>query len=371
MSNEEDRINVTVDLLPRTGKKVAVGMIPAATLIPLYSVARRDHFSQSGYQREPTKPRVTKLATAIDKARVDLPTAVLLNMRSFEEESQLEYDESGAGTIVFNSSPIFVVDGQHRIEALKRLYEGEPERWADYKIPFVCMLGATELEEMEQFYVVNSNAKSVPTTLAYDLLKQRAENSPGVMDELLEDGKAWVVAAQSVAEHIAQQGVWQGRIRFPGEPKASTTIQNSGFVNSLQPLLASSYFGQISTDNQVKVLGAYWEGIRRSIADAFVDPTAYTIQKSIGVAVMHQLLPSVLEIVRSRNGSVLEPDEYTEIFASVFENLEESSVSGDRVTGAQFWMSGPSGAAGMFSSSAGRRVLLARIRAKLPEIAVI
>jgi hypothetical protein len=34
------------------------------------------------------------------------------------------------------------------------------------------MIGAGELEEMRQFYVVNSTAKSVRTDLVLDLLKQ-------------------------------------------------------------------------------------------------------------------------------------------------------------------------------------------------------
>ena len=41
------------------------------------------------------------------------------------------------------------------------------------------MIGADETEEMTQFYVINSTAKSVRTDLALDLLKQRAENDPG------------------------------------------------------------------------------------------------------------------------------------------------------------------------------------------------
>lgn len=370
MSNENKSIAVIVDTLPRTGKRVAIGMIPVSTLIPLYNVARRDHFSQSGYQREPTPSRVNKLVTAIEKDRVDLPTAILLNVREFNEEAQLTVDDHGADQFSLKECAVYVVDGQHRVEALKKLFEADEERWADYRIPFVCMLGATELEEMEQFYVVNSNAKSVPTTLAYDLLKQRAENSPSVMEELLESGKAWIVTAQSITEIIAQTGTWQGRIRFPREPKASTTIQNSGFVNSLRPLLASSYFGQIGVDNQVKILNAYWDGIRRAIPDAFVDPADYTVQKSIGVAIMHHILTNILEIIRSKNGSVLNPDEYVEVISAALNDLEEISASGERVTGARFWMSGPDGAAGMFSSSAGRRVLLARIRQRLPEIAV-
>ena len=49
---------------------------------------------------------------------------------------------------------------------------------------------------MEQFYVVNSTAKSVRTDLAYDLLKQRAENDPEVIPAL---------------QSGARSGKWTGR----------------------------------------------------------------------------------------------------------------------------------------------------------------
>ena len=67
--------------------------------------------------------------------------------------------------------------GEQGIGALARLVNGpSPENWINFEIPFVCMLGADEREEMEQFFVVNSTAKSVRTDLALDLLKQRAES---------------------------------------------------------------------------------------------------------------------------------------------------------------------------------------------------
>ncbi|HIF13447.1 MAG TPA: hypothetical protein EYQ82_10710 [Dehalococcoidia bacterium] len=62
----------------------------------------------------------------------------------------------------------------------------------------------------------------------------------------------------------------------------------------MKPLLDSSYFGQITTDNQVATLEAYWEGIRRSIPDAFVEPSDFVIQKSRGATTMHLVLPTVL-----------------------------------------------------------------------------
>lgn len=363
------RVPVTLSRLPRSGFEIATGLIRVGDLIPRYKVVRREHYSGEGYQREPSKARVNKLANALARNRVDLPTSVLLSMRNVNNREQLVETENGK-YLLLGDEPLFVVDGQHRIEALRQLFEEDSERWSDYEIPFVCMLDVDELQEMEQFYVVNSNAKSVPTSLAFDLLKQRAENNPAVLDELNESGKGWIVEAQGLTERASRTLNWKERIRFPRQTKAQTTIENAGFANSLRPLLSSSYFGGISTDHQVKIIDAYWEGIKRVIPDPFAEPTEHALQKSIGVTVMHQLLPIVIEIIRSRNGSVLDAEQYAEVMTDPLENLNDQTADGTLVSGADFWRSGPDGAAGSYSSSAGRRVLIARLKRSLPEIEV-
>lgn len=361
-------LNVTLGTLQRSDTRIAVGLIDVGTLIPNYAIVRRNHYSREGYQREPSTTRVNQLASALEKGRVDLPTAVLLNLRAFDASRHLK-NAVGGTMFVPDGDPLYVVDGQHRVEALKKLFDDDPKRWADFQLPFVCMLGANELEEMDQFYIVNSNAKSVQTALAFDLLKQRAESNPDLMVELQESGKAWIVVAQGLAERVSKSSNWQGRIRFPREPKATTTIPNSGFANSVKQLLSSSYFGGITTDNQVEILEAYWDGIRRVLPQAFVDPVDYVIQKSLGVHVMHQLLPTIIEIVRSRNGSVLDPEEYKEVLTDPLLQLQGESQDG-LVEGTQFWHTAPEGVAGSFSSSAGRRILITRLKAKLPKIEV-
>jgi DGQHR domain-containing protein len=368
----QPRIPVSLGQLPRTKVKIAVGVIRVGDLIPRYEIVRREHYSRSGYQREPSRVRVNKLMTALKDGMVDLPTAILLNMRSFEID---EHMVAEASRWVFLPGPqLFVVDGQHRVEALKELFESLPdgrERWADFEIPFVCMLGADEKQEMEQFYVVNSNAKSVPTALAYDLLKQMAEASPDLMESLQETGRDWQVRAQGISERLGESPIWQGRIHFPREPRDGTTISNSGMANSLKPLFSHSYLSQITTDNQLKILQAYWEGIRRVIPDAFGEPEVFSIQKAVGVNALHSLLPTVMELVRAKNGSVLDPEEYREVLDVALTELEETTPSGDKVTGADFWRAAPDGAAGLFSSNAGRRVLIARIKQRLPRINVV
>jgi hypothetical protein len=306
------------------------------------------------------------LVSDLRKKRVDLPTAVLVNVRDFNPDIHLRPDGDGY-VLCPNGQPLYVVDGQHRIEALNRLVAENPDEWSSFEVAFTCMLGASELEEMEEFYVVNSTAKSVRTDLALDLLQQRAEGDPRIVESLLEPGQSWKVEAQAIAEELSKTSIWQGRIRFPGEPKAVTTIGSSGVVSSLQTLLSNHFFGSIQQKQRVQILDAYWKGIMKVLPEIAQDPTSFAIQKSTGVQVMHQILVPVLEYLRSVGKSLVEPMSYEEAVRHALLGLEGDTTGGEVARGQDFWRSGPGGAAGGFSSNAGRRVLTARIRGMLPR----
>ena len=145
---------------------------------------------------------------------------------------------------------------------------------------------------------------------------------------------------------------------------------SAAMVNSLKVLLSTPYFGSIATDNQVKILDAYWQGIRRVLPDPFDRTSEYSLQKSTGVQAMHALLVSVLEYVRSTGGSVLELNSYADALNNTLLEIEGDNGKGEVVKRADFWLAGPTGAAGSFSSNAGRRVLIAKLKASLPDVEV-
>lgn len=353
----------------RGGTPLIVGVLRAGDLRKTFSIPRRDARTKTGYQRELSQARVNRLVKDLRANRVDLPTSILVNLRDFAAARHL-VERDGRLYFRHGDERLYVVDGQHRVEALARLVDEDDERWADFEIPFVCMLGASERDEIRQFYVVNSTAKSVRTDLALDLLKQRAESEPGLMDALIESGETWKVRGQQLVEDMSKTRLWRGRTRFPGEPKGDTTIGSAGLVGSLRPLLNTPYFGALTLDNQVKIIDAYWEGIAKIVPECFVRPAEYTLQKTTGVNVMHGLLVSVLEYVRSVGRSVVEPQVYADALEDVLPELEGDTTSGGVVRGAQFWLGAGEGAAGSYSSNAGRRVLTAKLRAMLPPIEV-
>ncbi len=362
---------------PKGYSPQAVGVIEAAALVERYVIPHRDSRRKTGYQRPTSKARVNKLIADLKRGQVDIPTALLLNQRDFDPAIHLVEGDDGTGVLTPNGSDLYVVDGQHRIEALAKLVAEGPEAWSSYEITFVCMLGADEHEEMKQFYVVNSTAKSVRTDLALDLLKQQAENDPTFMETLILKGEDWKVDAQTITDAIEKTRLWKGRIRFPSEPKGETTIGSAGMASSLKQALATPFFGAISTENRVKILEAFWEGIASVIPEAFglkpggsADHVEYAIQKSTGVMIMHQLLIPTLELLRSEGKSVVESDSYAEVLREPLFDLEGDTGEGGVARGADFWLSGVHGAAGSFSSNAGRRVLAARLRTSLPDVEV-
>lgn len=368
---DSDNFEIPVVITETLRKEIpmAVGVITAGALANRYKIPRRDTRKKTGYQREVSATRVSRLMKELNAKRVDLPTAVLLNLRDYDKDAHLQIRDGGS-FLSLNGEMLFVVDGQHRIEALCRLVEADADRWAAFEIPFVCMLGAPEQEEMEQFYVVNSTAKSVRTDLALDLLKQRAESDPAVLRSLEEHGSAWKVEAQGLAEDLAKAPLWKYRIRFPGDTSAETTIGSAGMVGSLKVLLDTPFFRMIKREDQLKILDAYWQGIKSVLPEAFDDPLDFTLQKSTGVMAMHALLVDVIEYLRSKGQSLTEPSVFAAALQPALSELEGDTSLGELAKGCDFWRSGSQGAAGSFSSNAGRRVLLAKLRSLLPELEV-
>ncbi len=353
-----------------------VGVIPAETLVRHHAVPQRDVLRATGYQRTPSPKRVSELATSITKHLVDLPTSVLLSLRGEIADQvitrlgtdvyELVLDPEMAST----DHQLFVVDGQHRVKALeKAMNEGQVDI-RNVKIPFVCMIGANEAQEMEQFHVVNSNAKSVPTDLALDLLRARAELDPSFAVRVRDGGRKWELDAQGLTQHLAtSSNTWKARIRLANSLKAQTTVPAASFVKSLKPLLAQpTLFRRIpSTEQQGQVIDAYWRAIRRVLPEAFEDPEKFNIQKGIGVDVMHSVLPNILDQVRAAGDSMFKPESYKGLLEQTLLAIEAPNGDSEMVTGVDFWRTGRDGAAGIYSSAAGKRRLAELIEARLPE----
>ena len=365
----------------KSGVPVWVGSMELKYLLALYEVPYRDSIKGTGYQRKPQNARITKFAEKLVRHSVDVPTSILLNVRDVDQQNDII---TGSGPVRLleideetSKLRLYAVDGQHRILAAAKAIqlaqtEEEKERLLNGKLQFVLMVGAPEGEELSQFYVVNTEAKSVRTDLAYDLLSTRAQKDKAVLDELIQTGERWKVEGQEIAKRLNTEGVWRGRIRLANAEKEDTVMPVASFITSLKPMLSTPFFRQLDIDNRVQVLEAFWRGVQQAMPEPFHEPEVYVLQKGVGVSVMHMIAVDVLELIRSNGDSVVNASSYAEILGPVFDALEGETAEGEIVRGYDFWRGQKhGGAAGTYSSSAGKRVLTAKIRSLLPKMSLL
>ena len=377
MNNQKIRVVRGPSMQDKTITTV-VGSITIGTLVDKGHIPHHDpkqKASKPGYQRQSEPKRIDKIVRGIKDKRVDLPTAMLLNARE-KPEDVLSGQDDNLILDVSRIKSLYVVDGQHRYQALSLLRDEEAIP-ASYKIPFVCMIGADYEQEMRQFYTVNSTAKSVKTDLSLRLMKDmvQAEEKQGstrLRDFLSGEQTEWKVLGQDLAEKLnASSPMWRGRVRFHGEPKGQTVIPSTSMVASFQEPAKHSYFSGMKREHQLQILDAYWQGIQLVMPDAFSGGyEKYSIQKGLGVRAMHSVLPDVLERVRSGELSLFKPESYEMVLRKPLEKLSGESLNGERVSGAAFWREGKDGAVSTFNGSVGIRLLAEKIKRSLPPIEI-
>lgn len=346
-----------------------VGTVEFGELVERYNIPHKNFAAETGYQRKPSPSRVNSLAKDLSEGMVDLPTAVLLSVRM----DRMYPSRDAAGQYILtlpdkNQRPFYVIDGQHRLEALKKLYNDEKqsrEQWHRFKIPAVIIFGADENTEMDQFHTVNSNAKSISTDLALDLLRQRATKNNAFRKYLVEKGQAWKVHAQELTETVALLGMWKDKIQFANEVKGKTLVRSNAFVRSLKPCLEQANFREHSLDQQAIIINAYWEGIGKVLPECFFSPNDYNIQGGVGVNVLHFLLPTALFYAGRFGAKTDKSDTFYKIFEATLHELSGDNQDGGESVGYNFWRVGPEGASGAYSSNPGQRVLRDKIRRML------
>lgn len=368
-------IKVTEGPTLRNDIPVVVGAITVATLIEKGHIPEYDPKSKIGYQRAPMQKRITQLANAITSGQVDLPTALLLNIME-KKEDVIERDRGNTFLNLSNVDSIHVVDGQHRFLALKKALE-EKSDISNYKIPFVGMLGADQYKEMEQFYVVNSTSRAVPTSLALALLRDRAKHDSDFHKYLVRGGLVWKSIGQDIVDSLAKNSpIWKGRIQLANAKKGITSIPSTAMITSFRSIIKGSrFFRQASTDQKIQLVNAYWEGIKLLVPEAFITGKLkgkngfekYSIQKGVGVLALHGIYSDALGLVLNKGKSPYRSDSFEEILHDPIMGIEGINGDDEVVRGDEFWLTGKNGGLGIYSSGSAIQRLIDRLSDLLPE----
>jgi len=290
-----------------------------------------------GYQRNLSESRAQSFLRFIVKRRGISPLSVLLNYReelSWKKEGELYCID------LPEKAKLWMVDGQHRLEGLKKGIESSDEI-KNFQIPIIIMNEKEQYQEALQFFIVNKTQKGVKADLAQTFLSRVKEE-----DNLKEDlpsqvtrGLDWIPQALRVMYSLKEEkdSPWYQKIQLPNEPKLRATITQNAFINSLEPMFKDDNF-RLSFDSEsiAKLLLLYWKAIRDLCHDAFEFPKDYVIQKTTGVFVLHKLFLKIVNLSKNEQNQVT--------LETIKEVLQNSSKFKDG-----YWAS--SGRAGMVGTN--------------------
>ena len=357
------KLNVLEGQTTDVGTQMVTTVIKVKDLVENYAVDVFDHSKgragkKGGYQRKANQARVKKLAKMLAENKVTIPTAILGNVRN-PLEKVIKFDSTGLA-IINLTSPIMIIDGQHRVASFVEVYNNndfygvDQKQFGEIKL-FVSLLWNAKLqEEINQFYVVNSNAKSIPTGNRLEL-----EAYIGSGDDLISE-------LVDLTWELDKNELWKDKIKFPNSN--SGLIPNSGIVSSLKNVLNDSNLKKLSYEEKLKLIIAVWDGVGKVLPECFKKPEKYTLQKGIGVNTIHGLIPDIYSDILASNSvtfdkkSIKDPFD-SNVWKEYLEPLtkyEDTDQSGEdnTVVGEEFWRVGKTGGAGQYSSGAGRSVLL-------------
>lgn len=282
-----------------------MGELKRFTKVDLYKPDLPIDHPDQGYQRE-AEPRYKGFGKYLirNDANVVL-TPLVLSAR----DAKLEFDPKRSFLKISDARPLWVVDGQHRIEgAHYAIYSKHAESLSDVPWPVEIVEGMTKVEEMKRFVDINGNAKSVRTDLVNMILSQRARKEG---EDAIEERELWKVVVTRAVDLINDSEPWKGRIAMPNEhaPKKREIAENEALANerlvratsvmtSLKPIYTygseatGEFAGTLQQQGQAlaDVILDYWRAIEHISPQLFQNPKEYVIQKTPGVFSLHGLL---------------------------------------------------------------------------------
>lgn len=381
-------VRVAGALCVQRGTQMLQGYVRSDLVATQSEVDLYDPVTRTGYQRAAVRARMRAAAAYYEKGG-RMPNPLLINIREEDFEhvqveiadgNPSEYSRAiregsnwiGSGYIEFDPKVrLWIYDGQHREGGIESLLERQALA-SDFPVPVSLTLGLDMASEMKEFYEVNTNAVSVKTDLAWQLLTKMAEEDPDLQDLLAANDKDWITRGNAVLRALEKlDGPWAGRFQEPNERKRKgdgKTLPMPQFIRSLKPVLDMPLLKRADADTVANIINAYWIGIAKILPEPFEqDPGEFVIQKGQGTVALHRVLPQVIEIIRSRGKRLGDPEPYAEVMEGL-PTLSGEAIGNDGEsvtrTGAEFWRVGS--VASGFSGDAGRRRLGLLIQTKIP-----
>jgi len=306
-----------------------VTVLKAGDLVYRCKIDRRTPDNLTGYQRLPSERRLSMMrGSAVRYLMKELgyfPTSLLLNVRGdvtfIEDKKQ---DGFRYGVLDVPGEEFWVIDGQHRIEALKRAIARNRD-FEEYPVIVSILRLPDRFDEMLLFYIVNRRQRGVKTELVYRHLQRM----------LIKKGEEWLLdlegkrgLTQSYAIEIVDVlnkepiSPWYGRIREVGEPKhIDHIIEDKDLMPTVVEILNQPYFKNMPISEIADLLIDYWNALYNIYPECFTEPKGYSLLRKPGMPAMHKLFIDVYGIILQK-GDVSESAMYKVLTRLLMETPE-------------------------------------------------
>jgi len=257
--------------------------------------------SNPGYQRVVDPERTRELAEALNQSGSStdilptlLPGAIVLNCRN---RGLITFEAPTSTLRVPDSAELYVIDGQHRIEAIVASNSND-----DFLV--AVLDGLNVVQEAGQFLVINTKQKRVRPDLQLRVLYGLDRNNTHRLIEKL-GLENWRIPALTLCIALADNlnSPWRNMILRPGEKRAEERkrgrwkpMTEGNFVDTLRFFCGGrSPVRSLGMDEKETMLVDYWDAVSKAYPRAFSqsDGRNYMICRSIGVGSLNDLAPVI------------------------------------------------------------------------------
>lgn len=293
--NQNSSVEVKVFKFVQKEIEMYVGKMKVNDILDLYELDKFKDEELEGYQRERYEERTSELVEYLEKSPLAIMPALLVSLR---ETNFIPNDgDFGILNITKRKGSLWIIDGQHRIGGFSKIRERfvfskilDPSLFSNlmnYEFPIVfidsnnaaksiqkneswnlSMLSAQDIERTI-FFIVNKTQRGISPSLK-DALLYRIKNS-GIRGLSMIDKEGWrILGAQiGITLNCKENSPLKAKINISGKRKSGKPIQLNSFVSSLEPLFKDREFLNLSDDDRICFLEAFWSSLKVLLPEIF------------------------------------------------------------------------------------------------------
>jgi len=303
MTNKADKVVVarghSYDCLNATqnGTNLYLFFAPAKEIFTFVSVNQKQEDADEGYQRAASPARTRAIAKYVDAGN-SLPLSILITL-----ERRAATVDGKKITIKVGKKSGWVIDGQHRLI-------GAMQAGKEILLPVVAFIGLSVESQIQQFVTVNKEAKGVPTSLYYSLLKKLPARMTSA--ETSKERAADI----AVALRRDESSAFASRIVSTTSPK-NGQLSLVNFVRKVAPLVKedTGLLGSYSLEDQAKIIDNYYLSVRNVFGPSFNLPDSVFFQ-TVGFGGLFNFFPALFSFTLKEKQSFAVAD-VTEVLSAI------------------------------------------------------